>query len=84
MAYEHLPGRITSYRSLPSSDAKSVALAAAAAVGGDLVGVDLAATGASHTVIEVNGCVDFTTSYSPRDDTFARAAAALTSVADPA
>jgi [lysine-biosynthesis-protein LysW]--L-2-aminoadipate ligase len=67
---------------VPSTGAMSVALDAAEAVGGDLVGVDLVATGASHTVIEVNGCVDFTAEYAPHGDAFARAASALVAVAD--
>ena len=44
----------------PAPVSVNVALAAAAAVGGDLVGVDLLATGNTFTVLEVNGCVDFT------------------------
>jgi RimK family alpha-L-glutamate ligase len=48
---------------VPPQSARNVALAAAAVVGGDLVGVDLIATGDSFTVLEVNGCVDFTQEY---------------------
>ncbi len=67
---------------VPSSDARSLALAAAEAVGGDLVGVDLVATDRSHSVIEVNGCVDFTADYALHGDAFGRAANALAAVAD--
>lgn len=49
----------------PTPEACALAQAAAAAVGGDLVGVDLLplANGA-YVVLEVNGAVDFTSDYS--------------------
>jgi [lysine-biosynthesis-protein LysW]--L-2-aminoadipate ligase len=49
---------------VPPREARRLALAAAAAVGGDLVGIDLLDTRDSFTVLEVNGCVDFTQDYS--------------------
>jgi [lysine-biosynthesis-protein LysW]--L-2-aminoadipate ligase len=62
----------------PPPDACAVALAGAAAVGGDLVGVDLLpADVGTWVVLEVNGAVDFTSVYSLDDDVFAAASAAL-------
>lgn len=60
-----------------SDEAASTAVQAAAAVEGDLVGVDITATHRCHTVIDVNGCADFTAAYSSSTDVFADAAAAL-------
>ena len=58
--------------------ARTLALAAASAVGADLVGVDLLRRGRSYVVLELNGAVDFTDEYSfPGEDVFARAVAAL-------
>ena len=49
---------------------------AAAAVGGDLVGVDLLPDGDGWRVIEINGAVDFTDDYALDErDVFARAVA---------
>jgi glutathione synthase/RimK-type ligase-like ATP-grasp enzyme len=63
---------------LPPSDACELALTAADAVGGDLVGVDLLpADDGSWTVIEINGAVEFTGVYSLGDEVFAAARAAL-------
>jgi len=62
----------------PPAVACELALAAAEAVGGDLVGVDLLPNdGGSWTIIEVNGAVDFTGAYSLGDEIFAAARAAL-------
>ena len=62
----------------PPSDARAIALAAAAAVGGDLVGVDLLPAGlGSWVVLEVNGAVDFNSTYSLTDDVFAETRRAL-------
>jgi len=56
---------------IPSRAARELAGAAAAAVGGDLVGVDLLPTETGYVVLEVNGCVDFTEEYSlPGGDVF--------------
>ena len=49
---------------VPSPDAVATALAAADAIGAGFVGVDLLPTAAGWTVIEINGCVDFTRDYS--------------------
>ena len=56
----------------PSTDACALATAAAVAVGGDLVGVDLLPLlGGGYVVLEVNGAVDFTREYSlAGDDVF--------------
>lgn len=61
----------------PSSEIESTAIRAAAAVEADLVGVDVAATHNRLTVIDVNGCADFTSDYGGGTDAFANAASAL-------
>jgi RimK family alpha-L-glutamate ligase len=62
----------------PPAAACAVALAAAAACGADLVGVDLLpADVGTWVVLEVNGAVDFTSSYSADGDIFAAARTAL-------
>jgi RimK family alpha-L-glutamate ligase len=63
----------------PSPVASKLALAAAAASGLDLVGVDLLPTGpGGFCVIELNGAVDFRPVYSrPEQDVYADAMAAL-------
>jgi glutathione synthase/RimK-type ligase-like ATP-grasp enzyme len=43
----------------PSPLARSLAIAAAAAVRGDLVGVDLLPTKSGYVISEINGAVDF-------------------------
>jgi ribosomal protein S6--L-glutamate ligase len=48
----------------PPPEACALALAAAEAVGGDLVGVDLLPSDSGYTVLELNGAVDFTLDYS--------------------
>ena len=58
--------------------AKHLAIAAADAVGGDFVGVDLLPLGRSdYVVLEVNAAVDFTPEYSPEGDVCAAALEAL-------
>lgn len=59
---------------VPSPDARRLPAAAAAAIGADLVGVDLLPTHGGYVVLELNGCVDFTEDYSlPGGDVFADA-----------
>ena len=63
---------------LPPADACELAVAAAAAIEGDLVGVDLLPTEeGGWTVLEINGAVDFTGLYSLREEVFSAARAAL-------
>jgi RimK family alpha-L-glutamate ligase len=62
----------------PPAEACELALAAADAIGGDLVGVDLLPDeSGSWTIIEVNGAVDFTGAYSLGDEIFAAVRASL-------
>ena len=66
----------------PPEDACRLALAAADAIGGTLVGVDLLPDGAGGwVVIEVNGAVDFTSAYSLEGDVFATVRSALLTAA---
>jgi RimK family alpha-L-glutamate ligase len=61
-------------RTSPSLEACSLAVRAAAAIGGDLVGVDLLPDEHGWRVIEINGAVDFTDEYAlDGGDVFARA-----------
>jgi RimK family alpha-L-glutamate ligase len=69
----------------PPADAIEIALHAAAAIEGDLVGVDLLpADVGTCVVLEVNGAVDFTGAYSIDGDVFAAATAALAVVVEAA
>src|SRR5918996_2573223 len=62
----------------PPRDAAGIAVAAAWATGGSLVGVDLLPDArGGWTVIEVNGAVEFTREYAPWGDVFADTALAL-------
>jgi RimK family alpha-L-glutamate ligase len=62
----------------PPQAAREIAVAAAAAVEGDLVGVDLLPTlDGGWVVIEVNGAVEFTDEYSLGEDIFSAAVDAL-------
>jgi [lysine-biosynthesis-protein LysW]---L-2-aminoadipate ligase len=63
----------------PPDDARAIAVAAAASIGADLVGVDLLPDGeGGWVVLELNGAVDFTTEYSLNgSDVFTEIAAAL-------
>ena len=55
----------------PPPDARMIAVAAAAAVGGDLVGIDLLPDDRGRwTVLEVNGAVDFNVLYALGGDVF--------------
>jgi RimK family alpha-L-glutamate ligase len=66
---------------MPPPEAVDVALRAAAAIDGALVGVDLLpADVGTWVVLEVNGAVDFNGSYSLTDDVFAVATSALRGV----
>jgi ribosomal protein S6--L-glutamate ligase len=66
----------------PPPEAKALAVAAAEAVDGSLVGVDLLPTpGGGNVVLELNGACDFTAEYSREDDVFASAILALADVA---
>jgi RimK family alpha-L-glutamate ligase len=62
----------------PDEQACVLATAAAAAIGGDLVGVDLCPTGSGYVVLELNGAVDFDERYSLGGrDVYAEAAGTL-------
>jgi RimK family alpha-L-glutamate ligase len=69
----------------PPPDAELVALAAAAAIGLDLGGIDLLPTAGGHVVIEANGCVDFTDLYAlDGEDVFWTAMRCALGLAEPA
>ncbi len=61
----------------PPALARTLAIAAAGAVRGDLVGVDLLPTRSGYVVLEVNGAVEFRPSYAPDGDPHADAILAL-------
>jgi RimK family alpha-L-glutamate ligase len=62
----------------PPDEARAIALGAAAAVGGDLVGIDLLPSDlGTWVVLEVNGAVDFNGTYALGDDVFTEALDAL-------
>jgi tetrahydromethanopterin:alpha-L-glutamate ligase len=66
----------------PPPDAAELAIAAAAAVEGALVGVDLLPLPVGGwTVLELNAAVDFTEAYAPRRDVFADALASAVEAA---
>jgi RimK family alpha-L-glutamate ligase len=68
----------------PTGEACAVAIAAAQATGGALVGVDLLPTGDGGWVVaEVNGAVDFTSAYSLGRDVFDVVRDALTPAREP-
>ena len=61
----------------PPADAVRLAVAAAGAVNGSLVGVDLLPDGDGWVVLEVNGAVEFTSEYSLAGDVFTATTEAL-------
>jgi [lysine-biosynthesis-protein LysW]--L-2-aminoadipate ligase len=65
----------------PPPDACRLAEAAAAAIGADLVGVDLLPVGGGHSILELNGAVDVQPWYAPDGDLARAAVAELLAVA---
>jgi [lysine-biosynthesis-protein LysW]---L-2-aminoadipate ligase len=62
----------------PAPKARELAQAAARAIGGDLVGVDLLPLAdGGYTIVELNGAVDFNAAYSLAGDIYEAAAAGL-------
>ena len=62
----------------PPDEARAIAIGAAAAVDGDLVGIDLLPSDlGTWVVLEVNGAVDFNGTYALGDDVFAEVRQAL-------
>jgi len=62
----------------PPDEARAVALGAAAAIGGDLVGIDLLPSDlGTWVVLEVNGAVDFNGTYALGNDVYDEARQAL-------
>ena len=61
----------------PPALARTLAIAAARAIRGDLVGVDLLPTRSGYVVLEVNGAVEFRPLYAPDGDPHADAILAL-------
>jgi RimK family alpha-L-glutamate ligase len=61
----------------PPRDATAVAVAAAAATGASLVGVDLLPDDGGWTVLELNGAVELTHDYAPWGSVFAEIASVL-------
>jgi RimK family alpha-L-glutamate ligase len=62
---------------IPPREACELALAASAAVGTDLAGVDLLPVAGGWTVLEVNGAVDFSNAYALDGDVFSAVRQAL-------
>jgi glutamate carboxypeptidase len=63
---------------VPSASASALAEAAAAAIGADLVGVDLLPIDDGHVIVELNGAVEFNAAYSlPGSDVYEDSAVAL-------
>jgi RimK family alpha-L-glutamate ligase len=67
----------------PPPETRALAVAAAAAIGGDLVGIDLLPLPrGGWTVLEINGAVEFNGAYSLDDDVFNDARRALLAASD--
>lgn len=63
---------------IPQAGARALAIAAATAVGADVIGVDLLPLGDGYTIVELNGSVDFDGRYSlPGRSIYADSASAL-------
>jgi RimK family alpha-L-glutamate ligase len=61
-------------RAVPDLAAQALAVSAAAAVDGDLIGVDLAPTQDGVAILEIDGCPDFTPDYvAPSRDVYTEA-----------
>ena len=73
-------------RTSPPPEAQDLAVEAARAIGGDLIGVDLLPDGTGGwVVLELNGAVDFTSEYSlDGEDVFEAATRALVGAREPA
>ena len=67
----------------PGSDPIEIAIAAAAAIGGDFVGIDLMPAFGGFVVLEINAAVEFDVTYATDGDVFARAAIALGFMPEP-
>lgn len=67
----------------PGSDPVEIAIAAAAAIGGDFVGIDLMPAFGGFVVLEINAAVEFDVTYATDGDVFARAAIALGFLPEP-
>jgi [lysine-biosynthesis-protein LysW]--L-2-aminoadipate ligase len=61
----------------PTSQPKELAIAAAAAIGGGFVGVDVMPAFGGYVVLEVNAAVEFDVTYASDGDVFARIGVAL-------
>ncbi len=82
VAHERLARGHARSRSQRRRVARTLALAAAAAIRGDLVGVDLLPTHSGYVISELNGAVDFRPSYAlTGEDVFGEAVLELLTVA---
>lgn len=61
----------------PTSEATRLAIAAAAAIGADFVGVDLLRVDGGYVVLELNGAVEFDNDYETASDVYLEVAHAL-------
>jgi RimK family alpha-L-glutamate ligase len=67
----------------PGNDPIEIAIAAAAAIGADFVGIDLMPAFGGFVVLEINAAVEFDVTYATDGDVFARAAIALGFMPEP-